>query len=58
MRYADLTRDTFLAAKIRKKGSKMYLMFGPNQIFVTLRWASGRSPGKENICRWFLNGYK
>ena len=44
--------------KSAKKGSERYLMFGPNHILVTLRWDDGRCPGQENICRWFLNGYK
>ena len=33
-------------------------MFGPNHILVTLRWRDGRSPGQENVSRWFLNRYK
>ena len=35
--------------KSTKKGSERYLMFGPNQILVTLRWDDGRSPGHENV---------
>ena len=44
--------------KSAKKGSERYLMFGSNNILVTLRWDDGSSPGHENACRWFLNGYK
>ena len=33
--------------KSAKKDSKSYLMFGPNQILVTLRWEDGRSFGHE-----------
>ena len=40
--------------KFAKKGSKRYLMFGPNHILVTLRWADGSFPGHENNCQWFL----
>ena len=29
--------------------------FGPNHILVTLRWDDGRSSGRSNVCRWFLN---
>ena len=32
------SRDTFPAAKIRKEGSKRYLMIGPNQVLVNYRW--------------------
>ena len=52
-----ITRDAFQAAKIRKEGFRKYVMFGPNHILVTLRWDEGRSPGQENVCRWFLNRY-
>ena len=41
--------------KSAKKGSERYLTFGLNQIFVTLRWDDGRSPGHEKLCRWLLN---
>ena len=41
--------------KSAKKGFEWYLMFGPNHILVTLRWDGGRSPGHENVSRWFLN---
>ena len=41
--------------KSAKKGSKRYLMFGPNHILLILRWDDGRSPGHKNVCRWFLN---
>ena len=44
--------------KSAKKGSERYLMFGPNHILVTWRWDDGRSPGHENVCRWFLNRCK
>ena len=44
--------------KSAKKGSKMYLMFGPNHVLVTSRWDDGRSPGHENVCHWYLNRYK
>ena len=37
-----------------KKGSERYLMFTPNHKLITLRWGDGRSPGHENVCRWFL----
>ena len=37
-----------------KKGSERYLMFRPNHKLITLRWGDGRSPGHENVCRWFL----
>ena len=33
--------------KSAKKGSKRYLMFGPNHILVTLRWDGGPSPGNK-----------
>ena len=41
--------------KSAKKGSRRYLMFGPNRILVTLPWKEGRSPGHKNVCRRFLN---
>ena len=44
--------------KSAKKGFERYLMFRPNHILLTLRWDDGRSPGHENVCRWFLNGCK
>ena len=36
--------------KSTKKGSKRYIMFGPNHILITLRWNDRRSPGHENVC--------
>ena len=33
--------------KSTKKSSERYLMFGSNNILVTLRWNDGRSPGQE-----------
>ena len=44
--------------KSSKNVSERYLMFGPNHIFVTLRWDDRRPPGHENVCRWFLSRYK
>ena len=44
--------------KSAKKGSKRYLVFGPNNILVTLKWGDRRCPGHENVCRWFLNRYR
>ena len=44
--------------KSERKGFERYLMFGKNQILVTLRWDDGRSPGHKNACRWFLNRNK
>ena len=44
--------------KSAKKGSKRYLMYGPNYILLTLMWDDGRSPGHENVSRWFLNRSK
>ena len=44
--------------KSANKGSERYLMFGPNHIFVALRWDGGRFLGHENVFRWFLNSYK
>ena len=44
--------------KSAKNVSERYLMFGPNQILVTLRWCDRPSPVHENVCRWFLNRYK
>ena len=41
--------------KSTKKGSKRYLMRGPNHILAILRWDEGRFPGHENVCQWFLN---
>ena len=52
------TRDAFRQQKSAKKGSEMYLMFGPNYILVTLRWYDRHSPGQKNVCRWFLNRYQ
>ena len=48
------TRDTFPAAKIRKEGSKMYLLNGPDLILIILRFDDGRSPDQENDRRWFF----
>ena len=45
----------FRQQKSAKKGSERYLMFAPNHILVTMRWDGERSPGHENVCRWFLN---
>ena len=44
--------------KFTKKDSKRYLMFGPNNILLTLRWNDGCFPGHENVCRLFLNRCK
>ena len=41
-----------------KQDSERYLMFGANQILVTLMWDDGRSPDHGNVCWWFLNRYK
>ena len=41
--------------KSANQGSERYVKVGPNHILVTLRWGDGRSPGHENVCRWFLN---
>ena len=40
--------------KSAKKGSKSYLIFGPNQILETLR-LDDRRPDHENVCWWFLD---
>ena len=44
--------------KSAKEGSERYFLFGPNHILVILMWDDGRSPGHENVRRWFLNRYK
>ena len=44
--------------KSARKDFERYLIFGPNHILVTFRWNYRRSPGQENVCRWFLNRYK
>ena len=41
--------------KSAKKGSKSYLIFGPNQILETLRLDDRRCPDHENVCWWFLD---
>ena len=46
-----------LQQKSAKKGSKRYLMFGPNHILITLRWDNGRSPGHKNFCYLFIYFY-
>ena len=44
--------------KSGKKGSERYFMFEPYYILATLSLDYGRSPGHENVCRWFLNKCK
>ena len=44
--------------KSARTGSERHLMLGPKHMLITLKWDRGRSPGHENICRWFLNRYK
>ena len=40
--------------KSANQGSERNVKFGANHILVTLRWGDGRSPGHENVGRWFL----